>query len=215
MNSGFINRLVGTVIVVVAAIVFIPNILDGEKVKYKEGFKTIPDRPEFKTVDLDLDKAQSELESKLPDTSPEIIDEVALDQQVDEQAIQTASSEINEIEETASTPVKTKETDVVQVNTYNPDPKVVKRPSSSNLTDFAYVIQLGSFSHKANVATLLAKLKKAGFTTFTKPISTPSGQLTKVFVGPMIKKSALERKLPELKALTGLNGKVTLFDVTK
>ena len=30
MNSVFVNRLVGTVIVLVAAIVFIPNILDGE-----------------------------------------------------------------------------------------------------------------------------------------------------------------------------------------
>lgn len=48
VNSSFINRLVGTSIVVIAAIVFIPNILDGEKVHYKEGFKAIPDRPEFK-----------------------------------------------------------------------------------------------------------------------------------------------------------------------
>jgi DedD protein len=91
----------------------------------------------------------------------------------------------------------------------------IKRADTSNLTDFAYVIQLGSFSHKANVATLLAKLKKAGFTTFTKPVYTPSGKLTKVFVGPEIKKIALEAKLPKLKALTGLNGKVTIFDVTK
>ena len=37
---------------VVAAVVFIPNILDGEKVHYKEGFKAIPDSPEFKTIDL-------------------------------------------------------------------------------------------------------------------------------------------------------------------
>jgi len=214
VNSGFINRLVGTIIVVIAAVVFIPNILDGEKVKFKEGFKTIPDRPEFKTVDLDLEQAQSELESKLPDMSAEIVDEVALDakpeQPLGESSEQPKATK-NEIND-ASVAIKT---DVVQVSTYKPESKIVKRGPSSNLTDFAYVIQLGSFSHKANVASLLGKLKKAGFTTFTKPISTPSGQLTKVFVGPMIKKSALERKLPELKTLTGLNGKVTIFDVTK
>lgn len=214
MNSGFINRLVGTIIVVIAAVVFIPNILDGEKVKFKEGFKTIPDCPEFKTVDLDLEQAQSELESKLPDTSTEIVDEVALDakaeQSLDENLEQTKAPKSNIDEVNAVS-----KTDVVQVNTYKPEPKVEKRAQSSNLTGFAYVIQLGSFSHKANVASLLAKLKKSGFTTFTKPISTPSGQLTKVFVGPMIKKSDLELKLPELKRLTGLNGKVTIFDVTK
>ena len=60
MNAGFINRLVGTTIVVVAAIVFIPNILDGEKVHYTEGFKAIPERPEFTTIDL-----QDEIDSKV------------------------------------------------------------------------------------------------------------------------------------------------------
>lgn len=213
MNLGFINRLVGTTIVVIAAVVFIPNILDGEKVQFKEGFKTIPDRPEFKTVDLDLEQAQADLESKLPDTSTEILDEIALDITPSE----IANTQVKQVD-TATEVVTTNTTaksDVVEVSTYKPEPKNEKRAKSENLTDFAYVIQLGSFSHKANVASLLAKLKKAGFTTFTKPISTPSGQLTKVFVGPMIKKSALERKLPALKTLTGLNGKVTVFDVTK
>ncbi|MBU2969322.1 SPOR domain-containing protein [Pseudoalteromonas sp. C2R02] len=213
MNSGFINRLVGTTIVVIAAVVFIPNILDGEKVQFKEGFKTIPDRPEFKTVDLDLEQAQADLEFKLPDTSTEIVDEIALDITPSE----IANTQVKQVD-TATEVVTTNTTaksDVVEVSTFKPEPKVEKRAKSENLTDFAYVIQLGSFSHKANVASLLAKLKKAGFTTFTKPISTPSGQLTKVFVGPMIKKSALERKLPALKTLTGLNGKVTVFDVTK
>lgn len=213
MNSGFINRLVGTTIVVIAAVVFIPNILDGEKVKFKEGFKTIPDRPEFKTVDLDLEQAEAELASKLPDTSAEIVDEVALDATSSDAVkadVEKAESDQKEILATT-----TEKNDVVEVSTYKPEPQIEKRAKNDNLTDFAYVIQLGSFSHKANVASLLAKLKKAGFTTFTKPISTPSGQLTKVFVGPMIKKSALEAKLPELKTLTGLNGKVTVFDVTK
>jgi len=213
VNSGFINRLVGTTIVVIAAIVFIPNILDGEKVKFKEGFKTIPDRPEFKTVDLGLEQAEQALESKLPDTSAKIVNEIAIDAEAFEVAEKTKGQV--EIIQSETSPKTITKNDVVQVTKYQPEPKVVKRAQNSNLTDFAYVIQLGSFSHKANVASLLAKLKKAGFTTFTKPISTPSGQLTKVFVGPMIKKSALERKLPALKTLTGLNGKVTVFDVTK
>ena len=51
-KSGTGYRLVGTTIVVVAAIVFIPNILDGEKVHHAENFKAIPDRPEFTTIDL-------------------------------------------------------------------------------------------------------------------------------------------------------------------
>ncbi len=78
----------------------------------------------------------------------------------------------------------------------------------------AYVIQLGSFSHAANVKALQAKLKAKGFKTFTKPIKTPNGTLTKVFVGPSLDKGELTKKLPELKALTKLNGKVTQYSVS-
>ena len=53
------------------------------------------------------------------------------------------------------------------------------------------------------------------FKTFTRPIKTPNGTLTKVFVGPSLSKKELESKLVELKQLTKLNGKVTQFEITK
>ena len=71
VNSGFINRLVGTSIVVIAAIVFIPNILDGEKVHYKEGFKAIPERSEFKTIDL-----QESIDQQVANAEPLKEDEI-------------------------------------------------------------------------------------------------------------------------------------------
>ena len=79
----------------------------------------------------------------------------------------------------------------------------------------AYVIQLGSFSHAANVKALQAKLKTQGFKSFTRPIKTPNGTLTKVFVGPSLSKQELQSQLPALKELTKLNGKVTQFEVAK
>ena len=54
-----------------------------------------------------------------------------------------------------------------------------------------------------------------GFKTFTKPIKTPNGTLTKVFVGPSLDKNELQKQLPQLKELTKLNGKVTQYEVTK
>jgi DedD protein len=71
VNSGFINRLVGTTIVVIAAIVFIPNILDGEKVHYKEGFKAIPERPEFTTIDLQDSIDDQVANAQQPNEEPE------------------------------------------------------------------------------------------------------------------------------------------------
>ncbi len=86
VNSGFINRLVGTSIVVIAAIVFIPNILDGEKVHYKEGFKAIPDRPEFKTIDL-----QESIDENMANAEPLKQDEIE-DIQADDEAFEQQSA---------------------------------------------------------------------------------------------------------------------------
>ncbi|MEC8350642.1 MAG: SPOR domain-containing protein [Pseudomonadota bacterium] len=217
MNAGFINRLVGTTIVVVAAIVFIPNILDGEKVHYKEGFKAIPERPEFTTIDLqeviDNKVASAEQPSQIPveDTQANDADLVANETQQIDTAPQMVEASTDE-------PVINKAEPKVAVQ--EPAKPVAKTPEPTrkpeeNLTQMAYVIQLGSFSHAPNVKSLQEKLKANGFKTFTRPIKTPNGTLTKVFVGPSLSKKELESKLPELKQLTKLNGKVTQFEITK
>ncbi|WP_462147600.1 SPOR domain-containing protein [Pseudoalteromonas gelatinilytica] len=218
MNAGFINRLVGTTIVVVAAIVFIPNILDGEKVHYTEGFKAIPERPEFTTIDLqeaiDNKVASAEQPSQTPVEDIQANDaELAANetQQIVDDAPQM-------VEASADEPVVRKTEPKVAVQ--EPAKTVVKAPEPTrkpeeNLTQMAYVIQLGSFSHAPNVKSLQEKLKANGFKTFTRPIKTPNGTLTKVFVGPSLSKKELESKLPELKQLTKLNGKVTQFEITK
>ncbi|ATG57627.1 MULTISPECIES: SPOR domain-containing protein [Pseudoalteromonas] len=228
MNSSFINRLVGTSIVVIAAIVFIPNILDGEKVHYKEGFKAIPERPEFKTIDLQdsindqVAIAEPLKQDNIEDISP---DDDVLEQ--DDTISQSNFASEEKIVEASVIPKATK-TDIAEQQvakakeeTKVPE-KVVKeapkpitpRKSDENLTDMAYVVQLGSFSHAANVKALQAKLTSKGFNTFTKPIKTPNGTLTKVFVGPSLDKTELEKQLPELKKLTKLNGKITQYEVT-
>jgi DedD protein len=228
VNSSFINRLVGTSIVVIAAIVFIPNILDGEKVHYKEGFKAIPERPEFKTIDLQdsindqVAIAEPLKQDKIEDISPdddilEQDDTIAQSDYASEEKIVEASAIPSAIETEVVEPqvAKVKEETKVSEQVVKVAPKpIATRKSDENLTDMAYVVQLGSFSHAANVKALQAKLTSKGFNTFTKPIKTPNGTLTKVFVGPSLDKTELEKQLPELKKLTKLNGKITQYEVT-
>ena len=217
MNAGFINRLVGTTIVVVAAIVFIPNILDGEKVHYKEGFKAIPERPEFTTIDL-----QEAIDNKV--SSAEQPSQISVEdiQANDTELVTNETQQIDDapkmVEASTDEPVITKAEPKVVVQ--EPAKPIAKTPEPTrkpeeNLTQMAYVIQLGSFSHAPNVKSLQEKLKANGFKTFTRPVKTPNGTLTKVFVGPSLSKKELESKLPELKQLTKLNGKVTQFEITK
>jgi DedD protein len=50
MTAVFTNRLIGTAILIVAAVVFLPDLLDGRKQVSKDDFKAIPERPEFAEV---------------------------------------------------------------------------------------------------------------------------------------------------------------------
>ena len=218
MNSGFLNRLVGTSIVVVVAIIFIPNILDGEKVHFKDGFKAIPERPEFTTIEIKQEiNAKAEL---APEIKPEsLYDEVALDGKsvTTEKADSTKITEVVNIEanDSGSQPTQIIEDAKPQQQALEAKIAHLQRLETSNLFSMAYVIQLGSFSHKANVEALMKKLRNAGFTAFTRPIKTRNGELTKVFVGPQLDKADLEQKLPDLEKLTKLKGRLTQFDITK
>ncbi|WP_063372286.1 SPOR domain-containing protein [Pseudoalteromonas luteoviolacea] len=239
MNSGFVNRLVGTSIIVIAAIVFIPNILDGEKVHYKEGFKQIPERPDFTSIDLQ--ESIDDRASLALDPKEDVIEDVVADDfneapvqaerggdtsaNVEQASNVAESTEQSQTTEQvaqvtkAETQKPVEETNVAaETSASQPEPTIkaepkLERPDSSNFTKMAYVIQLGSFSHQANVLALTDKLKKNGFKTFTRPVKTPNGTLTKVFVGPDLNKQKLEAKLPELKKLTKLNGRLTQFKV--
>nr|WP_290444070.1 SPOR domain-containing protein [Pseudoalteromonas sp. XMcav2-N] len=222
--------MVGTSIVVIAAVVFIPNILDGEKVHYKEGFKPIPDRPEFSTIELktrideraslatepmeevveDISADDDQLSSAL--ISNELQDDTQGEQQAESPVVEVADNKGEGKPESTQPP-----TELPAKPSAAPEVKSepLARPESSNFTQMAYVIQLGSFSHKSNVEALTKKLTKNGFKTFTRPVKTPNGTLTKVFVGPDLNKAKLEAKLPELKKLTKLNGRLTQFTVVK
>ena len=100
-----------------------------------------------------------------------------------------------------------------------PPVKVASKPKKAlpekAVAKEAWVIHLGSFKDKTNVAQLLKKLKSKGYIAFTKPIKTKQGTLTKVIIGPELIKTAMVKKLPALKDLTGIQGKVAYFEPNK
>lgn len=215
MEPSFINRLVGTLILVVAAIVFIPNILDGKKVQYQESFEPIAQRPEFKSIDLQEKIDKSVNNTPLP--SEPKTENITAD---DHQLAQSQTADKKAAQNSENTAAKQANAAQVSVAEANPQAQTNQTPTerskNSQLNQHAFVIQLGSFSDPANVAQLVKKLKDNGFTTFTRPITTPNGdKLTKVFVGPELAQEPLKKQLPKLKTLTKLNGRITAFVITK
>ena len=223
MSTPFQNRLVGTIIVSAAIIIFLPDILDGEKKSYQADFEKISAAPAFEKKQVNKTFPQEKL-SRLPKAT--LSKDSALDDNKQfnvpkitetESNLVTKQSDINiavlikdKTLVTKKEPLKSGEIkeliskDVVQSK------KAIKAPEKAELTK-AWVIHLGSFSNKKNVKALLEKLIDSGYNAYTKPIKTKNGTLTKVFIGPELIKSSLEKKLSKLKKLTNVQGKVALY----
>ncbi len=206
MSTPFQNRLVGTIIVAAVVIVFLPDVLDGEKKSHQTDFEAIPNAPVFSGRLTNKKFPEDQLSVKAEET---IIAELAQDDLLSNPTnngvsqVTAANKNQNGNDfNTSDKIVNTKKSvNKVKVKTL-PEKAIIKQ---------AWVIHLGSFKHKQNVAQLLAKLKDNGYTTFTQPIKTKQGTLTKVFVGPELIKSSLDKKLPTLKKLTNTTGKVARF----
>lgn len=202
MTAKFKHRLLGTSILVLAAIIFLPDLLDGEKQIVKDDFKMIPERPEFQGVqeltpfdDTEF-AARAQQANEQPVTNEQALDE----QQVAEREVPPTDALPSQqyAQVTVASPS--------QVSTEVRKPPVpVPSSSTTGLTQAAWVVRVGSFSNQQNANALEAKLRQAGFTTFTRNITNSAGQsLTSVFVGPELRRERLEQGLSKLQQLTGV-----------
>lgn len=224
LSTPFQNRLVGTIIVAAAIIIFLPDVLDGKKKSNEADFDAIPKAPTFtgKITQKPFPEDKLFLKEK-----PVVFNEEAKDEQLltsNETSVQesTVTTDIiisNDQKDKVTPAIKAKPLNANTTAITKPD-SVIKKPvlglqPNRAVNREAWAIQLGSFKHKTNVAELVAKLESNGYIVFTKPIQTKQGTLTKVFVGPELMKNALINKLPALKKLTNVQGKVARFYPTK
>jgi len=222
LSTPFQNRLVGTIIVAAAIIIFLPDVLDGEKKSNQTDFDAIPKAPTFTGK---MTKKTFPEEDLVLKEKPIVFNEQAKDELLltkNETSIKKLEKEVSNIdgEKTKVTPAtkaKTIDSNIVlkaKNNSAIEKPVLGQQPAKA-IRKEAWAIQLGSFKNKSNVAELVNKLKDNGYTVFTKPIQTKKGTLTKVFVGPELIKASLTKKLPALKKLTNVQGKVARFYPTK
>jgi DedD protein len=229
LSSPFQNRLVGTIIVAAAAIIFLPDILNGEKRSHNDRFEAMPVAPAANNM-VPIKKFPANKLSRLAKET--ISNDVALDEQLFSETKTEAPKAV------ALTP-KTLKPSIVKVSTLQKNATIksaqakkssVKTPSKKAKTNSsktskskargktlpevannAWVIQLGSFREQHNVNSLIRKLQKNGYSAFSKPIKTRHGNLIKVFVGPDLSKTLLTTKLAKLKKLTNMQGKIARF----
>jgi DedD protein len=204
LSTPFQNRLVGTIIVAAVVIIFLPDVLDGEKKSHQTDFEAIPKAAVFSGKLTDRPFPADKL------NKPKVV--VESDYEASDDIIEN-----NVIKSERQTDIKLADkTKVVTDKTLEkPNSQLSKKLPEKAIAKEAWVIHLGSFKDKENVAQLLKKLKANGYIAFTRPIKTKKGVLTKVIIGPELIKSALIKKIPALHKLTGIKGKMANFELTK
>jgi len=209
VSSALKNRLVGTIIIVALAVIFLPDFLDGKKQTNREPFVSIPANPPKKPI-VEPEAFPTNRVANAAQRPVELEDDVPVDDMLTtEKSADEMGEGKNVTDESTSLPQPVEAT--IEAKNDLASQTVIDKPQVTE--DAGWVIQLGSFRHEKNVKGLLNKLEKAGYRAFSRRIQTSSGPLTKVFVGPDLEKQKLEAALPHLKELTDLKGKVTTFKV--
>lgn len=197
MNDGFRKRLIGGTAVVVAALVIFPLLFNGEGYRERHLPSNIPEAPALPEVVTIEPQAPA-----LPDTS-----EVA------------PPVEPRPIETMPPVEVLTAEADPAPAPEPAPAPDPALAPSpdlglhedtpvlDEQNVPVAWTLQLASFRDESNARALRKKLVGAGHKVYTRRI----GDLVKVYVGPDVQRSKLERLQAELKEDFGLSGIIVRF----
>lgn len=244
MTPAVRNRIVGSVIILIAAIVILPSVIGTGQVSLKDDFKKVPAKPEFEVVSNDKPFPKTAFEQNMPTKTPP----------TDEQPLDAAPENVAVTNDQPA--AKTVETDTLTVTPMSkpksfatPDQLAAKQKKAaeqaqaqeqeqtqatdasenvvrnagassktskpSPFTTQAWVIQLGSFGNKANANAIEKKLNDAGFTTFSRQIQSNHGSLTKVYVGPELDKKVLQKSLSKVNKVANVNGLVTSFTIKR
>ena len=184
MATKFQSRIVGTIILAAVGVIFLPDILDGEKKHFQEDFAKIPIRPtvESEAVSFEvLEPVNDDIE--LPDAPVEFV-------------VQEESATPNNDDATSSDEPSQVEVVINDV------------PEANDYADSAWIIQLVSLKNEDNAKAIVADLKNSGYPA---NIIKQDNGFNRIVVGPDVSKEKLEKQIIELKAIIGLEGQVLKF----
>ena len=191
MEKALKERIVGAIVLVAVVILVVPVFLDGPPAEGEIISERVPlpgqSEQKIQTVVLDRDRDQ-----------PVPARELNAARQSAEQAQVTEPTPLQK-------PVQPPQDSTVTTAAPEPENKVVVQAAGS--TTGMWAVQLGSFANKQNAEILAADLRKQGFAAFLSQLSTSSGQLHRVRIGPQKDREAADAMAARL-LKAGHTGKV-------
>ncbi len=194
MNEKLKQRLVGAVVLISLAVIFIPMLLDGGERSTMPMFgSNIPEKPDYQFEPLEIPLQPV---PPIDEERPVLIDKPEPEPEAKPEPVPEPEAK-PEPKETAP-PVEAKTPPVA------PKPEIKNATGSGKVT--AWVVQVGSFAQSGNALTLRDKLRSNGFTAYVEKLKTAEGVIFRVRVGPEIKRDNAEKQRKRLERTMKIKG---------
>ena len=194
MDERLKQRIIGAVVLIVAAVVFLPMLLSGQD----------------ETVQVEVEVPEAPLLDREPIAPVEPAE-------LPPAPTVAAMPETLEPAPAPVEPVATPEPAPViepapEPETVTAAPEPAPEPAPAATGD--WVIQLGSFSSAANAEGLSQTLRTQGYNAYTHAVTVQGNAITRVYVGPLASREAANRLRDELERKRGNKGLVVAYDAS-
>ena len=187
MKPGTKQRIVGTVVLLALALIFLPIIFDGQGSYQSPVSSRIPDVPVISILPEPVQARPVIVADTLPE---ETIEE---DPIVTEPPVAIAGVTETAVDEPAFS-------------------REIPTLDASGLPQ-GWSVRLGSFSDSANADNLISRLQTAGYRAYTRDIGSVEGAMTGVFVGPWLERIKVDEYQQALQAEFSLSGIVVRYEL--
>jgi DedD protein len=179
MERALKERIIGAVVLVIIVVLVVPVFLDGppETGEIVSERVLLPGQEGQDTKTVVLDRERSE---PMPAVSSSV------------ETSKTTGTVAAEPEEEAPQPQPVVQKPDVRTVEQSPPKPDSETPKATSSTTGMWVVQLGSFSNKENAEKLAADLRRQGYAAFLSQLSTSSGQLHRVRIGPQKDRESAE-----------------------
>ena len=204
MEQTLKQRLIGAIVLVSLAVIFIPIILEGPDDEWTPRSHSIPEQPQM--------DYRADMELQLPPETP-MVDETVAMEVISQQPLERDSQPT--VEAVKKQPVAVKVPDPVKVPqpvkaTPKPAPPVkqaVQAVPKKQLLK-GWFVQVGSFGQEMNARGLQDRLVTSGFQVQLEDVELGKNSAYRVLVGPSTSRAAAEKQAEKLKSSQQLKGMV-------
>ena len=207
MNQNIRQRITGTIVLAITALILLPVIFDGQgsyqaplqtdipaRPVQPEAARSMPQRPVI-TADTDAIRIRPESTGAVPVAA------------TTETAADTAAGQV--AADTSLPPAVTQSA--------QPATSVVMQPVAPALDarglPEAWSVRLGVFSNASNASNLVSNLQQAGHRAYSRQINSSQGVSTAVFVGPVVDRAAAQSLMESLRVDFQLNGLIVRYEI--